>query len=441
MKKSNIKSPLDIAYNRLDEAHRAWHLALNGYHKIDDFRAGINSAIQSLRNLTFALQSEKSNFSNFDSWYESWRIKMRDDLVLKELNGARNIIVKQEDLKLKSKATAQVKGWENYKSLCFEFDPMSDSYAVAKGFYNNYVVYLPVSKENKSRFIFNFERKWIYEKLPDVELLEAVAYSYHFFWEMLKDAEKVFSLPQKNSLSSGDFCQSEIIDNKFLRCMAITRQERSLIFSLENGGVVYSGKTSSWIPTEDIKQKTKKRYGDMWKSKEIISMLNGIFVNKYPFDQVKKLIQIAIASIKRDKYLVPMSFIFTEKHKPPMIISHTFQNQQSKIIAINKVADEIIKIKGTSILQLGEAWLAPLKKDGHNFPLQDRKDTKDVVLIHWVSSEMGKVITIPFKKNIFNQIIFSKIEVEDFDTNQPHKNFLLLPLIEALQKVKNKNPR
>jgi hypothetical protein len=61
-----MSNDLDTAYRRLDEGHRAWHLALDGYHKIDDFRAGINSAIQSFRNLTFALQKQKAGLPNFD---------------------------------------------------------------------------------------------------------------------------------------------------------------------------------------------------------------------------------------------------------------------------------------------------------------------------------------------------------------------------------------
>ena len=81
-------SPLDTAYNRLDEAHRAWHTALDGYHRIDDFRAGINTAIQALRNLTFALQKHKDGLPDFDIWYVGWQEKMRSNPILKELHEA-----------------------------------------------------------------------------------------------------------------------------------------------------------------------------------------------------------------------------------------------------------------------------------------------------------------------------------------------------------------
>ena len=116
---SEIKSPLDAAYNRLDEFHRAWHLALVGYHKISDFRAGINSAIQASRNVTFVLQKQKEQLLGFDEWYTPWQNRMRNDPILKELHNARNIIVKEADLKLKSRAVAKITGWVGISNLVF----------------------------------------------------------------------------------------------------------------------------------------------------------------------------------------------------------------------------------------------------------------------------------------------------------------------------------
>lgn len=130
----------------------------------------------------------------FAEWYDSWQNKMRNDPILKELHNARNIIVKEADLKLKSRAVAKVTGWVGIDNLTFKFDPMSDSYSVTKGYYDNYLAYLPIKDENKKRLIFCFERTWIYEKLPDYELLEVIAYVYKFLWNMLKDAGIMFHL-------------------------------------------------------------------------------------------------------------------------------------------------------------------------------------------------------------------------------------------------------
>jgi len=429
-----LNSPLEVSYNRLDEAHRAWHLALNGYHKIEDFRAGVNSTIQSLRNLTFALQSAKSNLAGFDIWYEAWREKMKNDPILKELHGARNVIVKQEDLKLKSTAVAKVKGWENYTALSFEFNPLSDSHSVAKGFYDSYVTHLPLSEEDKERLLFDFERKWVYEKLPEIELLAAVAYSYHFLWKVLKEAEVKFSLAKDPNSSSGDFCPSKLTEGGYLKCMIVTREQRSLFFSLKNNAI-YTGEISNFSPTKEWKDKAEERYGAYRNFQDILLIIENISTTEYPFKEIKRITQVALANIKRDKYLVPMSFIFIDKDKPPIGISHTFRNQTEKLLAINRVADEIIRIKGTSVLQLGEAWIAPFKQDGHDYPMYIRKDKRDGVLIQWVSGAKGRVFTIPFRRNLFGKIVFSKMEIEDFDPSSKHKNYILLPIIEALKKV------
>jgi hypothetical protein len=430
---SGIKSPLEVAYNRLDEAHRAWHLALAGYHKISDFRAGINSAIQALRNATFALQKQKENLPGFDIWYAPWQDKMRKDFILRALHDARNVIVKEADLKLKSRAVAKVTGWVGINNLVFEFNPMSDSYSVAKGYYDNYLVYLPIKDKDKKRLIFCFERMWIYEKLPDYELLDAVGYTYKFLWNMLKDAENSFHLLGNENFKNGDYCSGGLTKEGLLTCMNATRGERILNFGLEKGEL-YRTIVRQEIITEEMKAKVAERYGDNWKSEGIESMVKNFFTDEYPFNDVKKFIQVAITSIKKDKFLAPVSFIFCKKSIHPSVIVHTFRNQAEKLLSIHRVADEIIRCRGTSTLFIGEAWTKKIK-GGVN--LQDRADRKEEIIIYWVSADEGRCISIPFKRKLFGKIIFSDPIIENYNTDDPNLSGILSPLIAALKKIKN----
>jgi len=57
--------PLPSTHRRLAEATPAVHQALTNYQEPDAFRANLNATIQSLRNVTFALQSEKHSVANF----------------------------------------------------------------------------------------------------------------------------------------------------------------------------------------------------------------------------------------------------------------------------------------------------------------------------------------------------------------------------------------
>lgn len=428
-------SPLDTAYNRLDEAHRAWHTALDGYHRIDDFRAGINTAIQALRNLTFALQKQKESLPDFDIWYAGWQEKMRANPILKELHEARNVIVKQEDLKLHSVATARTKGWIDFQKMAFAFDPTKDSYEVAQGFYNTFAKHLPVAEEIKSRLVFEFERKWVYDKLHNYELLEAITQAYYFFSEMLQDASQKFALPQRESHTTGEYCSGELNDKNLLKCMVLTPQERCLIFSFEDGASIKAHTESIERDTVHL-DKVREKYGDEWKSEETLSLLDGLFPTEYPFPQMKLFAQVAVSNLKKDKYLVPTTFIFKGIDDVPVVIAHPFENQEQKVMTMDLISSSILKNNGKFVLTVAEVWQYDFNDGNPLIPTHENPNgAKDIFDISCISSEKLKVIHIPFHKNIFGKIIFSKPTVEDVSTDV-HTHYILQPLIDALKQVK-----
>lgn len=432
-----MKSILDTSYNRLDEAHRAWHGALDGYHRIEDFRANVNTAIQALRNVTFALQKQKDNLIGFDEWYSVWQGKMRNDPILKELHEARNIIVKEEDLKLHSEATARTKGWVEFEKMAFTFDPAKNSHEVAKGFYHTYAKHLPVEEAYKHRLIFEFERKWVYEKIPNTELLEAIAHSYNFLYSILLDAENHFSLTNKNDLATGGYCSADLNEKNELQCMIITPQERRLTLSFQDGKDIKMH-TETIHRNEDELERVHKKYGDEWKSEKTITILEDFFPKDYPYDQMKLFAQLAIANLKKDKSLIPTTFIFKENKEPPIITALYFQNQEQKVMAIESVADKILKNEGHFVFFLAEVWQYHYDKEKPIIPShKNNKGAKDLLQFVCLSTEKVKVITLPFHKNIFGQIIFEKGKTEDFPIDD-HTQFILIPLIKALKAVKTR---
>lgn len=430
-------SPLTTAYNRLDEVHRAWHSALDGYHQIEDFRAGINTAIQALRNLTLALQKQKDNLPDFDNWYAEWQLKMKNNPILKEFHEARNVIVHQEDLILNSIATAKTKGWLDFEKTSFSFDPTVDSYSIAKGFYDNYAKHLPVQKETKKRLIFEFERKWIYDKLPEYELLEAITQAYNFFQDMLKDATTKFSITEKTKKDSLSFCSNEFNDDERLLCMIITPQERCLSFNFEDGKILGEMQTQKIYRDENLIKKVKERYGDEWKSSETLSLLKGIFPDEYPFNQMKLFTQVAIGNLKKDKHLVPMSAIFTKKESPPIITSFVFSNQEQKMLAIDNIANAVIKNNAKQVLLLTEAWVYKRDKKNRSVPSHsDTKNAKDIFQIYCLSTKDIKIITIPMVKNILGNITFSSPQTQNYSIDDDsHNAFIVIPIIKALKQI------
>ena len=62
------RCPLAAVDQRLDDLHRLWHQAADAYFDPDAFRVAIQSAIQTMRSVTFILQKNKAIIPDFDRW-------------------------------------------------------------------------------------------------------------------------------------------------------------------------------------------------------------------------------------------------------------------------------------------------------------------------------------------------------------------------------------
>lgn len=102
------RCPLAAVDRRLAQVHQHWHEAEQAYFNPDNFLVAIQTAIQTLRTVTFILQSNKRLFSNFDVWYDSWQDKLRADPLMRWMVDARNKIEKQGDLEMHSFVRAEI---------------------------------------------------------------------------------------------------------------------------------------------------------------------------------------------------------------------------------------------------------------------------------------------------------------------------------------------
>jgi hypothetical protein len=415
---------LQTAYNRLDEVHRSWHLALENYHDINGFRANINSAIQSLRNITFALQKQKDNLSGFDEWYSEWQEKMKAEPILKKLDNARRIIVHMEDLKLHSYGTATIESWLKEKELSFKFDPFKNTEEVAKGLYDAYFKLEPMPEPQRKRCVFILERCWIYEDIPEKELLEVISDAFIFFLEMLDDAQKVFSQTVDISNHS-EYCNTESYD-----CMKITREQRAMAFAYNTGQKMTATKFS-FKPSKKDMEKVKDKYGNLNESKRVTKLIEDIFPKEYPFDKAELFSRVAIANLIKDKHLVPVTFIFKNEEDPPAMISSAYFDQSEKILSQKNIADEIIKYKGKYVLSVVESFFYDKKYIADPSKAKNKQDT---IYISLVSKDDIFMAFFPFKI-ILGKVVFGKPRVEREKTDKEHCQFALIPLIKALKEV------
>lgn len=160
------------AVNRLKEVKSFWTKASLNYNDPDEFIINVNACIQSIRNVTFNLQSNKSNIPNFAEWYSEWQECLKNDIIMKWCVNARNRIVKQSDLINHSIADLSlVKSYNDPPIFSIELDPFMPSDVIIHKFYDS----LPETmKENG---FIKVNRKWISEGLENVELLSGLALS------------------------------------------------------------------------------------------------------------------------------------------------------------------------------------------------------------------------------------------------------------------------
>jgi len=423
------KSPLDSACSRVDEVHRSWHLALSEYDNLEGFKSNVNNAIQSLRNITFNIQSQKKELLGFDDWYVEWQERMKNNLILRELQLARNMIVKEKDLEFKSKAIAKIEGAGFDKEILkFAFRPCSDTKKIIYGIYYNYIIYLPIPEEIKSRFIFTCEREWIYDKLPDFELLDAISRAYSFFVKMLKDAGKQFNV-SVNFPDSSSYCSNNGLD-----CMRITKEQRTMSINLLDG-INIGLKTIEFVPPEKYIKAAEKRYSALFKSKKITNITKNIFPEQHPFNLVQIFTKQALASLVKDKNLYPMAFIlYKDEGKRPIQISSLYRNQGEKLVTYKKIAEEVIKFSGDFVLIIVETFI--YSDDKFLYEAQKTKPKGESIVIFLVSKDEIFSTFIRFKRNLFGNIIFYKPEITREKTTENHKQNLLIPIIEALRNNK-----
>ena len=121
-------TPFPTTVNKYWEA---WYFLLGmceQYHDPYAFRYELNAFIQSLRNITFMLQSEPARPQDFDVWYANEQQLLRADGNLRRFVDARNIIVKQSNLATASKADLGIFRRRQFKlGLNMDLSPFHDS--------------------------------------------------------------------------------------------------------------------------------------------------------------------------------------------------------------------------------------------------------------------------------------------------------------------------
>lgn len=341
------KCPLSAVDRRLSDVHRHWHEAERGYFDPETFRIAIQTAIQTLRTVSFILQSNKRIFGNFDAWYEGWQSKLRADPLMRWMVDARNKIEKQGDLETHSFVRAEI------IASYYEEGPRIE--VAADLFQNPSDLISSIQTEELKKHVLKdgvlrIQRRWVENTLPDYELLEAVGIAYGRMAQLVADAHRELGLEPPSTME-GDVDHSPGRESRGgrLPCMIGHGDARSHDIWLATGqGIKLEQKTVKFDLAET--EQAAKRYG--LSPKEIIpspahgaeSILNDLFAT------ARKMFttdggHVTISFLLKDAAIVSMTMLNFEEHG-------------EKYLVMRSLANEVIKHGADAVIIIGEVWLA-----------------------------------------------------------------------------------
>lgn len=390
---------------------------LSNYQNPENFRISLNAAIQALRNVTFLLQSNKSNIQDFDQWYEEYRSIMKSDEILKWLHQARNIIVKQEDLKLHSIASARVRAWDDVSRLEFQISPFITTERIAKDLVRMHVVKAP--EPIAEHAILNVERKWVVNDLPNHELLDVIAHGYKFFDKLLLDAHEQARFDKKVCIAE----HNPKHENSFVPCMSVTRDDRSANIKLN---------TQELFPKVEFDDFTKEAKTPEFRQKV------GRYSEIKPAlpKQVGNLFEFVKIMNERAKQMLVLDgghatiFILCYPDGSYNPLGVRIDNQSEKYILIRSVADQVRKTKANGVIAISEVWLIlEDERKGYQLPAE-HPNRKEALQVSAVSKDKISVLTTFFSKDKSGKIVLGGTHEAKLKTFK-----LMEPIIEALKSV------
>lgn len=336
----NAAEAAQAVITRLFQMRQLWGDAASTYFEPQQFRLALQSCIMTSRTVTFILQSNKSSFADFDTWYASYQARWNQDPIVRWARDSRNKIEKQGDLETHSQVRAEIIASYMSEGPRTDWSNVSLSAsprAIYKTIPQKYFV--PHIVEHGTLLI---ERRWIANDLPDTEILEALGHVYGEFCTAIIDLLEANELPILPGLTKSR-----------PDAMGALAMNRALYLSMKDGSV--RGHRFFRKPMERPSKKDEarvmKRYrkgGAGWGRLKNAKTLRDI-AEAY-FDNAR-------AVLKSDGCHQNMTFLFKDRF-PIDMIRTDHPDRASRYVLMRDLA-RLARIAGAdAVIMLGEAWSA-----------------------------------------------------------------------------------
>jgi hypothetical protein len=352
--------PLVAIDRRLADAHRLWHQAEAAYFDPDGFRLAVQSAIQTLRSLTFIVQNHKAVIPDFTNWYGDyidekhgkrgkWQERLHADPLMRWMVEARNKIEKRGDLESHSIVRAEIIASYYDDGPCVN---------VPAHLFESLEALLPSIPNNllgehiRRNGVLRIQRRWVENTLPDYELLDAVAIYYGKLTEMVHDAHHQIGVdpPQAIHDEGGGSFDLPAMGWRF-PCMIGHEKMRALTIALADGAKVEFESKSELIKMDTAKLAAlTDRYGE-----NTFEAMTRDY--KSDAELAAGYFMVAQAMFLRDGYHRSILLLFRDR-KPIRPIEIRVENTHQKYVLMRQLADEVTKSGADAAILIGEVWMA-----------------------------------------------------------------------------------
>lgn len=410
------RCPTPRAHKRLQDVHQLWHQVEQNYFSPDKFRVSLNSAIQTLRTVTFVLQKNKRLIPDFDNWYNSWQDRMREDRVMRWLIDARNEIVKQGDLETLSTVRMHiVSGWAKPHEKDYIVSPDLTIQEML-----DHIKSENIPDEIRKIGSIIIQRRWVAEDLPEWELLDAIAYGFGFLSRLIDDAhaQKGVPIPEVVMFHESDGTTSPPVGTEHLGgkypCMAQSPFERSTVVNLASGEIVSITYDSEFHKQLPPIQDASERYG---------------FDPNAIADEIKEAKRKGFLSIlyyymKQAKLFLPIDGALVQtvllgSDKAPPVIDYSLPSDKSELLLFwQKVISDIRRTGADSLIMVSEVWIHSKQVEGEVNAKPRISESGEGIEVLGANAQ-GEEYTLltPFHRDGEN-IIFEETQ-EVFEINSP----------------------
>ena len=401
--------PIPGTHSRLHQAHRLWHQTLSEYPDPEGFTTNLNATLQALRSITFVLQKEREAIPDFEKWYEQWRERLKQDLIMKWLINARNQIEKEGDLSTHSLAmTSVLAGWDGHVVIAAQtVNPLATTEDLIKMSEK-----LKLPDEVRRDGVLVIERSWIVQDFPTKELLELLAHGYGVLSTLIEDAHKQRGLIMKTFQDTGNtlnIVSDEHLGGR-LPCMIASVEARTVRIHLGLDQLIEPARVF-------VKADPAKKEEVLARYKAADSILEPRNGESY-LDWARQWFERAKVVLTTDGHHLPIAMLMMPDGKPE-INALKFDDRQAIYVIMYRLALHVEQTGAVAMIMINEFWEGTEEELKNGIRPSESPHRKEALQVQvGIAEGQLRTYSAQFWRDHKGKIIFGETRIFDLGSHE-----------------------